>query len=100
MPISAPPRHSAARKVGRKSLRMICRPSCIESRNRESAEIYVFFMLAPSEGRDYSAAELEQRRNALGGEVDERTHGGEQAAASREHDVEYALRESPRGQHA
>src|SRR6202166_1585409 len=39
MPIGAPPRQIPTRKVGRKPLRTTCRPSSIESRNSESAEI-------------------------------------------------------------
>src|ERR1700722_15948830 len=44
MPIGAPPRQTATRKVGRKPLRTTCRPSSIESRSSELAEMKIFSM--------------------------------------------------------
>src|SRR6202051_907174 len=41
MPIGAPPRHIPTRNVGLKPLRTTCRPSSIESRNSESAEMKI-----------------------------------------------------------
>src|SRR5579863_3257073 len=41
MPIGAPPRQIPTRKVGLKPLRTTCRPSSIESRNSESAEMKI-----------------------------------------------------------
>src|SRR5229473_8011219 len=41
IPIGAPPRQIPTRKVGLKPLRTTCRPSSIESRNSESAEMKV-----------------------------------------------------------
>src|SRR6267154_2085033 len=44
MPIGAPPRQTATRKVGRKPLRTTCKPSSIESRSSEFAEMKIFSM--------------------------------------------------------
>src|SRR5712671_5936631 len=44
MPIGAPPRQTATRKVGRKPLRTTCKPNSIESRSSEFAEIKIFSM--------------------------------------------------------
>src|SRR5216683_7447224 len=41
IPIGAPPRQIPTRKVGLKPLRTTCRPSSIESRNSESAEMKI-----------------------------------------------------------
>src|SRR5690242_12155010 len=60
MPIGAPPRQTATRNVGRKSLRRICTPSCIASRNKDSAEIKVLCMGLPGEGAHYSPSRVER----------------------------------------
>src|SRR3984893_19259745 len=44
IPIGAPPRQTATRKVGRKPLRTTCKPNSIESRSSEFAEMKTFSM--------------------------------------------------------
>src|SRR4030088_2022831 len=41
MPMGAPPRQTPTRKVGLNPLRTTCRPSSMESRNSESAEMNI-----------------------------------------------------------